>query len=253
MQTNFTEAHQPSCDRCWVREHSVFCGLDDDRLRAIETRKITRTFHRGEPLYLEGDVATGVFCLYRGAVKVFRTARDGREQIIRLATAGDLIGYRGIFDGEAHSTCATALDEVVACFIPRAHFAIVCENNPQLAHTMLGLLSHELVAVEGRMLELSQKSVRERLAETLMQMQEIFGFERDGSTLDVRLSRGELAELVGAATESVIRVLTDLKRAGVLSLRGKRIGILKPDALRDVANAEVVASRRASSTPAALS
>jgi CRP/FNR family transcriptional regulator len=180
-----------------------------------------------------------VYCLYRGAAKVFRTARDGREQIVRLASAGDLVGYRSVFDGQIHSTCATALDEVQACFIPRAQFALLCENAPTLAHAMLGLLSHQLVAVEERMLELTQKSVRERLAETLLQLHAIFGVERDGTTLDVRLSRGELAELVGAATESVIRFLTDFKRAGVLSLRGKRIGILELETLHDVANVEI--------------
>lgn len=239
MTTPNPGTHQPGCDRCWVRGHSVFCGLEAERLGTIEARKVTRTYRRGEPLYIEGDSANGVYCLYRGAAKVFRTARDGREQIVRLASAGDLVGYRSVFDGQIHSTCATALDEVQACFIPRAQFALLCENAPTLAHAMLGLLSHQLVAVEERMLELTQKSVRERLAETLLQLHAIFGVERDGTTLDVRLSRGELAELVGAATESVIRFLTDFKRAGVLSLRGKRIGILELETLHDVANVEI--------------
>lgn len=236
MTTPISGSHQPVCDHCWVRGRSVFCGLDAERLGTIESRKITRTYRRGEPLYIEGDSANGVYCVYRGAVKVFRTTRDGREQIVRLASAGDLVGYRSVFDGEIHSTCATALDDVQACFIPCAPFALLCENAPTLAHAMLGLLSHQLVAVEERMLELTQKSVRERVAETLLQLLAVFGVERDGTTLDLRLSRGELAELVGAATESVIRFLTDFKRAGVLSLRGKRIGILKPEALREAAN-----------------
>jgi CRP-like cAMP-binding protein len=234
---------QPSCDRCWVRNRSVFCGLAAGGLEAIEARKVMRVFRRGEPLHLEGDAAHGVHCLYRGAVKVFRSTSDGREQIVRLASAGDIVGYRSVFDAQVHSTCATALDDVQACFIPRAQFALLCENDPALAHQVFALLSHELGAVEGRMFELTQKSVRERVAETLLQLHAVFGVERDGTTLDVRLSRGELAELVGAATESVIRFLTDFKRSGVLSLRGRRIGILRPEVLAEVANADVAALR----------
>lgn len=236
MISSILGSNQPGCDRCWVRGRSVFCGLEGDRLASIESRKITRTYRRGEPLYVEGDVSNGVFCIYRGAVKVFRTGRDGREQIVRLASPGDIVGYRSIFDGSAHATCAIALDDVQACFLPRTQFALLCETAPMLAHAMLGLLSHQLVAVEERMLELTQKSVRERLAETLLQLHAIFGVDRDGTTINVRLSRGELAELVGSATESVIRFLTDFKRTGVVTLRGKRIGILNAVALREAAN-----------------
>jgi CRP/FNR family transcriptional regulator, polysaccharide utilization system transcription regulator len=241
MESSAFSSHRPECDRCWVRERSVFCDLASDNRGTLESRKITRTFRHGEPLYLEGDTANGVFCIYQGAVKVFRTGSEGHEQIVRLGSAGDLIGYRSVFDGGIHSTCATAIENVRACYIPQTEFALVCETNPAVAHAMFSLLSHQLVEAERRMLEMTQNSVRERVAETLLQIHAIFGVEHDGSTLAIRISRGELAALVGAATESVIRILTELKRAGVLTLRGRRIGVLDIDAVRALANRRVPA------------
>ena len=101
---------------------------------------------------------------------------------------------------------------------------------------MMKLLSDELHKAEVKLTHLAQKPIRERLAETLLFIKETYGFEEDGITLNVRLSREEIANLVGTATESTIRLLSDFKKDGMVDLDGKKIKILKPSLLLQTAN-----------------
>jgi CRP/FNR family transcriptional regulator len=138
--------------------------------------------------------------------------------------------------GDRYSASAVALEDTQICFIPKELFIHVLKFDQGLAFEMMKLLSDELHRAEVKLTHLAQKPIRERLAETLLFIKETYGFETDGITLNVRLSREEIANLVGTATESAIRLLSELKKDGIVELDGKKIKILRLPQLIKTAN-----------------
>lgn len=223
------------CAECESRDRSVFCELLPRELDEMSSAKSSKVLERGDMLYFDGDRPAGVYCVSHGTIKVFKMGRDGREQIVRLARPGDIIGYRALLSGDAHGNCAEAMDDVHVCFIPRGTFFSLLEQNPVTASKILGLLSSELRKAEDRMVDIAQRSVRERVAETLLLLKESGGVDADGRTLNIRVTRAEIGAIVGAATESVIRLLADFKREGLVDFIGRRIAILDHEALVEAA------------------
>jgi CRP/FNR family transcriptional regulator len=162
--------------------------------------------------------------------------KDGREQIIRLAREGDIIGYRSLLSGGKYAAFAVPLDNAQVCHIPKSTFFSLLSSNFQLSARVMELLSTELKAAEERIVEMAQKPVRERLAETLLLLRETYGVEADNTTLTIKLTRIELANIVGTATESVSRLLSKFKDEKIIDMDGRRIKIIDPIGLADAAN-----------------
>jgi CRP/FNR family transcriptional regulator, polysaccharide utilization system transcription regulator len=223
------------CARCHVRERAAGCCLDADELAGIDRVKVTRRYRKGEVVYREGDPPTGLYCIYLGGVKITKTGREGREQVMRFAHTGELFGFRSMLRDEAHSTSALALDAARICFVPRAAAMSLVQTDSHFGLRLFALLSDELRNAEDFIVELAQQPIRERVAHLLLSLRDEFGVERDGATLNVRLSRGELADTVGSATETVIRILTELKHKGIIAMKGQRIAIVSPERLEAIA------------------
>jgi CRP/FNR family transcriptional regulator len=153
-----------------------------------------------------------------------------------LLKSGDVLGYRALLSGDKYSGSAIALEDTQVCFIPKDVFVNVLKDDAGMAFEMMKVLSDELHRSEIKLTHLAQKPIRERLAETLLFIKETYGFEADGITLAVKLSREEIANLVGTATESTIRLLSEFKKDGMIELDGKKIQILKPKQLLATAN-----------------
>lgn len=228
---------KPDCRTCTARSHSVFSELLHLEQVAFTDRKSCAMYKTGEEIFREGTYPAGLYCVFSGKIKVSKYGPEGREQIVRFATPGDVLGYRALLCAEPYSAGAIALADSQLCFIPRDLFGNTLQKNPALSLKFIQLLSHDLQVAETRMVELAQKTVRERLAETLLVLRNTFGTTGDGS-LDVTLSREEIANIVGTATESVIRLLSDFKKVGLIDLRGKRIAILNERRLADEASME---------------
>jgi CRP/FNR family transcriptional regulator len=216
--------------------HSLFGVLTDDELRTIGLHKGCNCHKSSQILVHEGDYPSGIYCINSGKVKLAKIADGGREHIVRLAKEGDVVGYRALLCGTPYEATATVIEDASICFVPRQTFNDLMARNPALTARVIRLLGRDLVRSEDRQVSLAQKTVRERLAETLLSLKEFFGFEADQKTLRSRLSREDLAGLVGTVEETVIRVLAELSREGVIGLRGKEITILDPGRLRKVAN-----------------
>ena len=153
-----------------------------------------------------------------------------------MLKSGDVLGYRALLSGDKYSGSAIALEDTQVCFIPKDVFVNVLKDDAGMAFEMMKVLSDELHRSEIKLTHLAQKPIRERLAETLLFIKETYGFEADGITLAVKLSREEIANLVGTATESTIRLLSEFKKDGMIELDGKKIQILKPKQLLATAN-----------------
>ncbi|MBI3501403.1 MAG: Crp/Fnr family transcriptional regulator [Bacteroidetes bacterium] len=227
---------QPECQYCKARFKSVFCDLNKDELNELNLSKGCNTFKRGQVIFHEEGFPHGLFCVNTGKIKISKLGNEGKEQIVRLAKEGDILGYRALLSGEKYSASATAIDDSSICIIPKDTFFNMIEKNANLSKEVLKLLSHDLKEAEHKITNLAQKPVRERVAEALLFLKETYGFESDGATINVALSREEIANIVGTATETAIRLLSEFKQDKMIELTGRKIKFLNLPKLIRTAN-----------------
>lgn len=212
------------CDLCGSRKHSLFSALPETQLCAISEAKNLTTHRRGQILYYEGTKPLGIFCVNAGVIKVYKTASNGKEQILYLAKQGDFLGYSALLGEENYTNSAMIIENAKICFIPREAFLSSMMKNPEFFKRITKQLCHELGVMEEKLTDASQKSIRERLAFLLLQLANTYGVDGGGyQRIDLLLTREELAGMVGTATESVIRLLSEFKKDGLIELEGKKI------------------------------
>lgn len=231
------ESHTIStCESCGSRVHSTFAALTVVETAAVSSSKACHRYERGATVFRQDEFARGLYCIHHGHVKVSRTGHDGREQILRFAGPGEQIGYASLITGEPYTINAAAVESSSVCFIPRELIFNLIRENTHLALRFMQAISHELDDTERRVVELAQKSVRERVAEALLVLRETFGTDDDGETIRIQLTREEIADIVGTAPESVIRMLSELKHDQVIETAGRNIRIKNLRSLIQTAN-----------------
>jgi CRP/FNR family transcriptional regulator len=230
------ENTQLDCHHCNSRLKSVFCDLGNEDLETLNNHKLCSSVKKGQVIFNEGFHPHGIYCVNNGKIKVSQMGDAGREHIVRLVKEGDILGYRAILSGEKYSCSAIALDDSSVCFIPREVFLGMVQKDVSLSMSMMRLLSENLRQAETRITEMAQKPVRERLAESILFLKETYGYEEGTQVLNVTMSREELANMTGTATETAIRLLSELKSDGIIELTGKKIGILNHAKLVKTAN-----------------
>lgn len=223
------------CQFCKNRTESAFHNLGTGELDKISQLKTCVFFRKGQVVMHEGARPQGVYCIHKGKAKLYKLGTEGKEQILRFVTNGDLIGYRSILSDEPISASITALEDTHACYIPKSSFFSVIEENPRFSLNVLKLSCHELGEAGKMITSLAQKNVRERLAEIILLQRSTFG-EDEEDFVDIKLTREELANMVGTATESAIRILSELKESGLISTKGRRIKVENVAGLREAAN-----------------
>lgn len=232
MQKSFEHVE---CRHCSNRFNSVFCKTEHDKMAEINASKICASYKKGEIIFKEGSFASGVFCINKGKIKVSMLGDEGREQIIRLAKPGDIIGYKALLSGDRYSASAVAIDDTNICFVPKDIFIQILKKDAALSFEMMKILSDELRNAEEKITHLAQKPVRERMAETILFLKETYGIDAD-ENINVLLSREEIANIVGTATETAIRLLSEFNKDKLIELSGRRIKITDLNKLVKVAN-----------------
>jgi CRP-like cAMP-binding protein len=213
------------CDKCAFEINSVFRFLTRDETDRLNFEKDFRHYKRGDILYQEGNRISGFFCINSGIIKVFKTGVDGKEQIIRFARRGEIIAYRSVLSNEPACTSAKVVEDCQVCFIPAELLIQFVKTNPSFAFEIVKLTCHELAEANSYITDIAQKTVRERVAEVLLNLVKDFGLD-DQKYLRISLTREELANIVGTATESVIRLLSEFKSDGLIELNGRKIKVL---------------------------
>jgi CRP/FNR family transcriptional regulator len=226
----------PDCATCNAKDRTVFSDLGNSDLNVVSTSKGSRVYGRGEVIFYAGDQPSGLFCISQGRVKIYKVGRDGREQIIRLAGSGDVMGYRSLLSSETYAAYAVPLVPTQICHIPKVTFSTLLSTNADFSIRMMRLLATELRTAEEKIVEMAYKPVSERVAETLLLLQKTYGLQQDQVTIDISMTRFDLANLVGSAMESVSRQLSKLRRDGVIDFAGKKIKIMNHRALVEAAN-----------------
>lgn len=227
------------CQLCPARLLSVFHTLPNVQLDVFNRSKVTRKYKKGEVLFSEGDTPAGVFCIFEGQVKVFRTAGDGREKIVKITGRGDVLGFSSLFAEESYSNSAQALEDSTICFVDRNAFFPLLSRSPDLAMEVIKKLSRDILVIQTHAADLGMKAADQRLAGLLLMLKETFGVQRrDGIVLSLPLSRKELAEMIGTTTETLIRLLSRFQDEGLVAIENKEIVIKDMKGLGAVSVAE---------------
>ncbi|MCC7331513.1 MAG: Crp/Fnr family transcriptional regulator [Flavobacteriales bacterium] len=225
----------PHCESCDSRPKSVFCALAGNEMHDISSNKGSSFYERGQVIFHEGNRINGIYCVNKGKIKIYQTGSEGKEQIIRFAKEGDIIGYRALLSEGPLSASAATLEESIVCFIPKSFVLNIIQNNPNFNFKLLKMLSKELGEAARIITDLAQKPVRERLAESLLLLKNTFELDEE-KNIQVKLSREELANIVGTATESVIRLLSEFKKDKLIDIEGRNIKLINIPALTREAN-----------------
>jgi CRP/FNR family transcriptional regulator len=218
-----------SCASCSARKNSLFGTYGESEVIDLNHEKTCNYYKKNQPLFIEGSFPRGVFCLNQGKVKVFTRGDEGKEQIIHIAKAGDVIGFRSMFSGEPYKVSASTLEESNICFIGKDDFLLMMDNNPTLRNGIIKELSKELGDRAQFITNMAQKSVRERLAFSLLILADIYGEE------EINLTREDMANFVGTATETLIRLLKDFKEDQIIEIHTRKLLIVNRDKLLRIA------------------
>lgn len=220
-----------ACEHCFIKNENEFRTLMFEELEEFTKSKTTINIKKGENIVTEGHVMNGIYCLKSGKCKLSKLNSNGKSQIIKFLTRGNILGQRSVLSEEPSGLTITALEDMEACFIPKTKVIDAIKENPSFSLQLMKNISHQLNEANTSISMMAQKSVRERLADTLLQLHSIFGSDSEGF-IDVRLTREEIANTIGTATESAIRLLSSLKNDGLLEVKGRRIKIINFEALK---------------------
>lgn len=226
----------PECMQCGSRLRNGMLEIGIDGALQVTQTKQTSIHRRGSYIYEHGQYPHGVLCIHHGHVKIVRSGADGRDHIVRFAKAGDITGYSSLLTNEKYATSCIALDDSIVCSIPAPVLFHQIRENPRLALHVMQQLSTEVQDAQRQIVELAHKTIRERLAETLLVLREVFGLASDGLTLASPLTREEIASVVGTAPESVIRTLSEFKADKLISTNGRSIRLTNLKGLARIAN-----------------
>lgn len=218
------------CDMCINRNNSLFSDLIPEHKERIEASKVDCLYKKGEIIFKEGMRPTGLICLNKGKVKVFKEGIGGREQIIRLVKPVELFGYRALFANEFYEASAEAIEDSVVCHIDKDVVLDVLQKDNYLSQKIIRRLAIELGDAKNRIVNLTQKHVRGRLAEALLILKDTYGVD-ENNTLEVVLGRNDLANLANMTTSNASRTLSAFAEENLIEIRGKKIRILSPDEL----------------------
>lgn len=212
------------CEQCIVRQFSSLKSLTKDELVKMASCKTSYTIKKGEHIFEEGEVTNGIYCIKDGVCKLSKLSANGKDQIVKLVKSGELLGQRSMISDEAANLSAVALEDMEVCFIPKNEILGFFNTNNEFSMNVMKTICGDLKDADDQMVSMAQKSVKERLAETLLYLEESFGVNND-KTLHIQLSREELAGMIGTATESCIRLLSEFNKLGLIELVGKKIAL----------------------------
>jgi CRP-like cAMP-binding protein len=215
----------------------MFDGLSAQHLEILTSSSVTHEYKKGEIIFREGGIPTGIFYLKDGKIKKYKTTPRGEEQIFYICREGELLGYHAILSEEHYPDSAATTEDSKITFIPKDKFLEVVHSSTVLSNKLLKALAHEFSVFINGITNLATKSVRERTALTLLILDEKFKIiDKPNKPSDINISRGDFANMVGTAKETLVRILQEYKRGGAIESNGRVIRILNRKELIKEAN-----------------
>ena len=203
---------------CLIKKH-----IDNEAVREYLHRKNTFNCNQGQQFILEGAPVSGLYFIYQGAVKVYRQTPNKESQIIRFSKNGEIVGHRGFGTNYVYDISAAALKDTILCNFATDVLIEMLHKAPSLMFDFMLFYADQLQKSEANAKRFIQMSVRERVINGLLFIESKFG-QTDGF-INMTLSRRDIAEFAGTSTDQVIRVISALKKEGLLIAKGKKLGI----------------------------
>jgi CRP-like cAMP-binding protein len=198
-------------------------------LQSLSTDRESRHFRKKDSIFKEGETPRWLYYVESGQIKLYKTSDDGRELIIKIAKAGDFLGYLALLKNDYYSESASCLDDTVLRLIPKEDFFNLSAGNRDVSAIFVKMLANHVAAQEQQLLDLAYNSVRKRVAGALIYL-------HDQGNKEIHLLREDLASLAATAKETLIRTLTDFKNEGMIDIKEGAIVFLKPEKLRILPN-----------------
>ena len=226
-----------ACEACQSRSYSPFDTLCAAHLAQVSDNKSCTVYKKGQILFHEGTRPLGVFCVNKGKIKVYKIGYDGKEQIINVVGKGTLLGYKAMLAEESYSVSAETLEDCTICFLSRANFMNTLSESSDLNQRLMKQVCQEMGIMTENLTNQAQRPVRERLAIALLKLKDTYGMDyMENGPIEINLTREDLANIVGTATETLIRLLQEFKQDKLISTKGRKIKIDDPKRLVQTAN-----------------
>jgi CRP/FNR family transcriptional regulator, polysaccharide utilization system transcription regulator len=216
----------PYIEICIEGPLSIFRGLSQADKEVLDQHHLTVNFRKGETIIIKGTKPKGLICLVSGKAKLFNVGAGNREQIIKMLRPHSYLTYRSLFSDIPFPFSVAAIEESAAVIFEKHIMSKILKQNVELAVRFIKVISEDLISSNNRLISLTQKHVRGRIAESILLLRETYGTEADGITLRVLLSREDLAHLSNMTTSNAIRTMSGLVSEKILDIEGRRIVIL---------------------------
>ncbi len=223
-----------SFDKDLENLEEIWNVLNTDEREYLRANYIVQHFKKNEVIHYEGDDPTHMMCLIQGKVKIYKEGVGGRNQIVRIMQPVNYFAYRAIFVDGKYNTSASAFESSTIIMFPREVVLKLVHQNIEFANFFIRALAFDLGVSDARQVNLTQKHIRGRLAESLIFMRDNYGLDEDGATINVYLSREDLANLSNMTTSNAIRTLSMFVSERVISMDGRRIKIIDEEKLRKI-------------------
>lgn len=214
-----------ACPFCNTPYAGIFQELAPQDLEKLSANQSCELYKKGQVIIHEGARPNGIFFIHKGKVKIYKQG-DGREQIIQISKEGDLLGYRALLAEEQYPVSAKTLEDCHICFVPKKVFLDTLFSSASFSQKVLREACRELDTMTGVLTNMAQKTVRERVSHTLLQLSDIYGENA------INLKREDIAGLVGTATETLIRFLSELKDEKLIEIQGRKIVVKDKQGLK---------------------
>ncbi len=216
------------------RLSDLYAPLTLEQKKLLDENYTLQSLKKNEMIYCEGDNPEQLYCLLSGKVKIYKDGVGGRSQIIRMIKSSGYFGYRAHFAQENYVTAAAAFEPSVMCSFPIRIIDQLIFKNAELGSFFIRQLSIDLGIADRRTVNLTQKHIRGRLAESLLFLKDSYGLEEDGCTLSIYLSREDLANLSNMTTSNAIRTLSNFSTEHLIAIDGRKIKLIDEEHLRKI-------------------
>lgn len=233
MNCGYKNENEHSCVNCNKRFLSLFEGLSEKELELLDKNRITARFKKGETIYKENTRPSGLYCLSEGKAKIVKLSHKKQEVIVALKRPVDFLNLEALIIGKNYVHSAIALEDVSVCIVDEKHFNEVLMKNILFARKLLESFIYSLWECQDHFINITQKQIHARVANTLLQLQEFYGCSSDGF-IDIALKRQDIASLSGMTSANVIRTISTFEKENIIACDKKRIKILNKHHLIDI-------------------
>jgi CRP-like cAMP-binding protein len=224
----------PYIETCIEGASSIFKGLSQADKEILNHHHVVAYFRKKEIIISAVSKPKGLICLVSGKAKISKTGAGNREQIIKMLRPLSFISYRSLFSDSCYPFSVIAVEESAGVVFEKMALSRILKQNGELAFKFIKIITEDLVHSNNRLVSLTQKHVRGRIAESLLLLRDTYGIEADGKTLKAQLSREDIAHLSNMTTSNAIRTLSGMIWEKILDIEGRRIMILDPEKLEAI-------------------